>query len=220
MPDNPFTDVFKFLTAGTGDYLTLGPWRFLVLALYWVLLAGSIYFAVRNWQEDPEQRSVAHLGTAIVRVLVGTMWFQGMLWKLPLPLSDGLQYWTGLEATRAAFEFHRELITGFVLPNLRVLGPFVFLAELIFAASFILGFAVRLVGVLGMLYALQLWLGFYRPGDPAEWPWTYFFLIMLIFLFVIYAAGRSLGLDAWLRRNLLAVRDGRGFIGRVLNLAS
>ena len=95
-----------------------------------------------------------------------------------------------------------------------------FFAELIFAASFILGFAVRPVAIVGMLYTLQLWLGFYRPGDPAEWPWTYFFLIMLMFLFVIYAAGRSLGLDAWLRRHVPAVRDRTGFIGRALNLAS
>ncbi len=219
MPKNPFTDVFLFLTGGTDDHLTLGPWRFLLVALYWALLAGSIYFAFRNWREDPAQRSAAHLGTAIVRVLVGTMWFEGMLWKLPLPLSGGLEFWTGQEATRAAFAFHRDLVSGVILPNLRTLGPFVFLAELTFATSFILGFAVRLVGVIGILFALQLWLGFYRPGDPAEWPWAYFFLIMLMFLFVIYAAGRSLGLDAWLRRNVPAVRDGTGVIGRILHLA-
>jgi len=35
------------------------------------------------------------------------------------------------------------------------------------------------------------------------------FLAMLMFLFVIEAAGRSLGLDAWLRHKVPAVRDGR-----------
>lgn len=211
MPKNPFTDVYLFLTGATGDHLTLGPWRFLLLALYWALLLGSIYFAFRNWREDPAQRTGTHLGTAVVRVLVGTMWFEGMLWKLPLPLSGGLEFWTGQMGTRAAFEFHREFVTGFMLPNLRLFGPFVFLAELTFAVSFILGFAVRFVGVIGMFFVLHLWLGFYRPGDPAEWPWAYFFLVMLMFLFVIYAAGRSLGLDAWLRRNVPMVRDGEGF---------
>jgi hypothetical protein len=44
-------------------------------------------------------------------------------------------------------------------------------------------------------------------------------LALLTFLFVIEAAGRSLGLDAWLRRQVLAVRDGKGFIGWFFNIA-
>ncbi len=39
-----------------------------------------------------------------------------------------------------------------------------------------------------------------------------------MFLFTLYAAGRSLGLDAWLRRNFAAVREGRGFVGGFFNL--
>ena len=30
---------------------------------------------------------------------------------------------------------------------------------------------------------------------------------MVMFFFALHAAGRSLGLDAWLRRNVAAVRD-------------
>lgn len=220
MPDNPLNDAFLFFTGATNDYLTLGLWRFLLLALYWALLLGSIFLAFRNWQEDPAQRTGTHLGTAIVRIMIGTMWFEGMLWKLPLPLSSGLEYWTQQEATRAAFEFHREFVTSVLLPNLRLFGPFVFLAELMFSVSLILGFAVRFVGVIGIFFVLQLWLGIYRAGDPAEWPWSYLFLAILMFLFSLYAAGRSLGLDAWLRRNVPAVREGWGFIGWILNRAS
>jgi hypothetical protein len=40
--------------------------------------------------------------------------------------------------------------------------------------------------------------------------------MMLMFLFSLYAAGRSLGLDALLRRDVPSVRDGRTFVGRVL----
>ncbi|MGA8155061.1 MAG: DoxX family protein [Rhodoplanes sp.] len=220
MPDNPLTDAFLFFTGATNDYLTLGPWRFLLVALYWALLLGSIYLAIRNWREDPAQRTGTHLGTAIVRIMIGTMWFEGMLWKLPLPLSGGLEYWTQQEATRAAFEFHREFVTGFLLPNLRLFGPLVFLTELMFSVSLILGFAVRFVGVIGIFFVLQLWLGIYRAGDPAEWPWSYLFLAILMFLFSLYAAGRSLGLDAWLRRSVPAVREGQGFIGGILNRAT
>jgi uncharacterized membrane protein YphA (DoxX/SURF4 family) len=217
MPKNPFTDVWQFLTATTGDYLRLGNWRYLILALFWTLLLASIAAAFRNWQEDSAQRTGRHLGIWLVRVLIGCMWFQGMLWKLPLPASGGLQYWTEQEATHAAFEFHRTFMKDIVLPNMRIFGPIVFLAELAFAASMILGLAVRLVGVLAIAYVLQLWLGLY--GDPAEWPWTYMFLAMLMFLFVLEGAGRSLGFDAWLRRKVPAVRDGKGLIGWFLRFA-
>jgi TQO small subunit DoxD len=217
MPKNPFTDVWQFLTATTGDYLRLGNWRYLILALFWTLLLAGIAVAFRNWQEDSAQRTGRHLGIWLVRVLIGCMWFQGMLWKLPLPVSDGLQYWTEQETTHAAFEFHRTFMKDVVLPHMSLFGPIVFLAELAFAASMILGLAVRLVGVLAIAYALQLWLGLY--GSPAEWPWTYMFLAMLMFLFVLEGAGRSLGFDAWLRRKVPAVRDGKGLIGRFLHIA-
>jgi len=36
---------------------------------------------------------------------------------------------------------------------------------------------------------------------------------------VLDAACRSLGLDAWLRRNVPAVRDGKGVIGWFFNIA-
>ena len=219
MEKNPLTDVWQFLTATTSDYVSLGGWRYLLLALFWALLIASLVVAVRNWRDDPQQRTGRHLGTWLVRVLVGCMWFESMVWKLPLPVSEGLQYWTEQEANRAAFEFHREVVKGFLLPNLRFFGPVVFLAELTFATSMILGVAVRAVGVLAIIFVLQLWLGIYRPGDPAEWPWSYMFLAMLMFLFVLEGAGRSLGLDAWLRRKIPAVRDGKGPIGRFFNIA-
>ena len=217
MPTNPFTDIWHFLTATTGDYLRLGGWRYLVLALFWALLIGGIAIALRNWREDSEQRSGRHLGILLVRVLIGCLWFQGMLWKLPLPVSDGLQYWTEQESTGAAFEFHRTFMKDFVLPHMSVFGPIVFLAELVFAGSLMLGLAVRFVGVLAIAYTLQLWLGLY--GNPSEWPWTYMCLALLTFMLVLDAAGRSLGLDAWLRRNVPAVRDGKGFVGWFFNMA-
>lgn len=220
MPKNPLTDVWQFLTASTSDYLDLGGWRFLILALFWALMLASIVIAVWNWKEDPTQRTGRHIGICVVRVLIGCMWFEGMLWKLPLPLSGGLQYWTEQEATRAAFELHRVFVKDFLLPYLSVFGPIVFLAELTFATSLILGLAVRFVSVLSIAFVLQLWLGIYRPGDPAEWPWSYIFLAMLMFLFALEGAGRYLGLDAWLRRSVAAVRDKKGLLGWFLHVAS
>jgi uncharacterized membrane protein YphA (DoxX/SURF4 family) len=217
MPANPFTDIWHFLTATTNEYLHRGSWRYLIAALFWALLLGSIAIAVRNWREDPTQRTGRHLGIWLVRVLIGIMWFQGMLWKLPLPVSDGLQYWTGQEATSAAFEFHRTFMKDVVLPHMTIFGPIVFLAELVFAGSLLLGLAVRLVGVLAVAYTLQLWLGLYDKSS--EWPWTYMFLALLMFLFAVEGAGRSLGFDGFLRREMPAVRDGKGIVGWFFNIA-
>lgn len=219
MPKNPFTDVWRFLTGTTDDHLALGGWRYLLVLLFLALIAASAVIVWRNWREDPAQRTVAGLGTCGARVLIGCMWFEGMLWKLPLPASEGLRYWTAQEGTRAAFEFHRTLVTEILLPNLHLFGPFVFLAELAFAVSLILGLGVRLAGALGVGFVVQLWLGIYLPGEPAEWPWSYMFLATLMFLFALNAAGRSLGADAWLRRNVAAVREGTSSWGKLLNLA-
>jgi hypothetical protein len=219
MPKNPLTDAWRFLTGTTDDHMALGGWRFLLVALFLALVAAGVAVAWRNWREDPAQRAGAHLGTCGARMLIGCMWFEGMLWKLPLPASEGLRYWTEQEGARAAFEIHRTLVTEFLLPNLHLFGPLVFLAELSFAAALILGLAVRLFGALGILFVLQLWLGIYLPGEPAEWPWSYMFLATLMFLFALNGAGRSLGADAWLRRNVAAVRDGNVPWGRLLKLA-
>jgi hypothetical protein len=40
-----------------------------------------------------------------------------------------------------------------------------------------------------------------------------------MFFFALHAAGRSLGLDAWLRRHVPAVRDGSGLFGKLLHLS-
>lgn len=216
MPQNPLTDAWQFLIGATDDHLQLGDWRYLFVILFLTLLAGAFYIAFRNWQEDPAQRTGRTLGIWSVRVLIGCMWSQSVLWKLPLPVSGGLQFWTEQMANRAAFEFHRALVKNVILPNLHLLGPLVFLTELTLAVSFLLGLGVRFAGVIGMLFVLHLWLAIYLPGDPAEWPWSYVFLVMVMALLALDAAGRSLGLDGWLRRHVPAVRDGKGALGRLL----
>jgi uncharacterized membrane protein YphA (DoxX/SURF4 family) len=216
---NPFSDFWQFVIGNTEDHNALGGWKYVFVALFLALIVASIMIAVRNWREDPSQRTGSHLATWFVRVLVGGMWFQGMLWKLPLPVSEGLKYWTEQMGNRAAFEFHRELVTGLYLPYLYVFNPIIFLAEFTFAVSLILGLGVRLVSALAIIFVLHLWLGIYRPGTPAEWPWSYIFLAIVMFFFSLHAAGRSLGLDAWLRRQAPAVRDGTGFFGKLLHIA-
>ena len=200
---NPFSDAWRFLTGQTGDYEAIGLLRYPLVVLLLVLIAASIAIAVRNWNEDPAQRTGTDLATWVMRVLVGVMWYQGMIWKLPLFTENGLSYWMEQMAGRAAFEVHRELVTNVYLPYFNVLNPIVFLTEFAFAVCLILGVGMRAVATVAVLFSLHLWLGIYNdrgPGDPDEWPWSYIFLAMTHAMFALHAAGRSLGLDAIFRR--------------------
>ena len=208
----PISDLFSFLTADTGDFNALGVWKYALLLVFYALLLAGVALAVVNWREDPRQRDGRTLWLFTTRFLIGCMWFQGTLWKLPFGQQNGLYYWTQQMAGRAAFEIHREFVSQVLLPHFTILNPVVYFAEFGFAAALILGLCVRLASLGAMVFTFNLWLGIYnkRPGDPDEWPWSYIFLVMVLGYFLVDAAGRALGADAWLRRNVAAVRDGRG----------
>jgi hypothetical protein len=89
----------------------------------------------------------------------------------------------------------------------------VFLTELSLAIAFILGFLVRPMGVVGILFVLHLWLGLYL--HPAEWPWLYIFLIFGQGFFFLNNAGKSLGLDALLARAPVGPFAGDGVVARL-----
>ena len=218
----PITDLAQFLAAGTNDYNGLGAWKYLILLLFYALMAGSLVLAVINWQEDRAQRRGTVIYLWVTRILIGCMWFQGTLWKLPFGSHNGLYFWMEQMAGRAAFQVHRDFVTNVLLPNFAIVDPLVYLAELGFAAALVLGLCVRLASLGAVLFTLNLWLGIYikrGPGDPDEWSWSYIFLAMLMGYFLVFAAGRALGADAWIRRHLAAVREGRG-LGAVLRLAT
>ncbi len=217
MRTNPINDSWEFLSGVSGPHLGTGNWRFLLVAVFWVALAASIAIAIRNWRADPAQRISGHFWTWFFRVMIGVMWFEGSLWKLPIP-SGGFQYWLGQEGEFAAFGFYKELVKNVLLPNYALLNWPVFLAEMGMALSFILGLGVRLFAIIGILFTTQLYFGLYQ--HPSEWPWLYVFLIFVQGFFLIHAAGRSLGLDALIRREPFGPFKGDGLIARLYRRAS
>ena len=126
---NPFYDSWLFLIGEDAFHLGIGPWRYLLVAIYWALAIASIYLAYRNWQADPAQRTKAHLGTWLARALIGTMWFEGCLWKLPIP-SDGFKYWLEQEGKYAAWGFYQDFVTSVLLPGFTFMNIVAFLAEI------------------------------------------------------------------------------------------
>jgi hypothetical protein len=207
MKPNPFSDALHFLVHPA--------WT---TAVYWLLLLGSIAIAIYAWRSIASQRSWLNVGNWLCRFFVGTMWWQQTLWKLPPlytdnpsdPANSGLHYWMMREGQSAAIALQADFVNHIVLPHFYLFAPIVYALEVLTAVSLILGIFVRFWGLLGALQVLNLWLGLYNA--EGEWPWTYFFLLVLMAIFTLHRYGRSLGLDAIIAERTASgrIRGGAG----------
>ena len=191
MKPNPLVDVITFLTQSGWPTL----W-------FWLLLVASIVIAAYAFATIAEQRRVSHVTRWLCRLLIGAMWWQQTLWKLPPAYTDrpntpfgttGLAYWMTQMGQHAAIPLQADFVNYIVLPHFYLFAPVVYALEVATAVSLLLGLGVRLFGILGALQILNLWLGLYSA--PGEWPWTYFFLLVLQVIFAVDVYGRSLGID-------------------------
>jgi uncharacterized membrane protein YphA (DoxX/SURF4 family) len=147
------------------------------------------------------------------------MWIQGTIWKLPLPVAAGFKYWLEQEAKYSSIPVLAMLVHSLFIPYIALLQPVVYLLEILFTISLTLGIAVRLSGIVAVLFTIQLWLGLYN--DPTEWPWTYMAIICAHGMFAAACAGRSLGLDHLLRRGLWgAPASSQPLVARIYALSS
>ena len=189
--NNPLSDALHFLF--TASWTT---------GVYWLLILGSIAIAIYAWANIESQRSPRHLSNWIFRLLIGSMWWQQTLWKLPPyytdhpedPTNTGLYYWMTTMGKSASVPLQADFVNNIVLPHFYLFAPGVYGLEVLTAVSLILGIFVRFWGVIGALQILNLWLGLYNA--QGEWPWTYFFLLVLQLIFALHQYGRSLGADA------------------------
>ena len=212
MRPNPITDSIQFLTGSALFYV------FILLVLISLILAAV------NLARDSGQRNLKDLSVFVLRFFIGCMWWQQSLWKLP-PLytdhpdgSGGLRYWVDRMVDGAAFQLQSDFVTQIVQPHFFLFAPIVYASEVLIGISLITGTAVRLFGLIGAAMAINLWLGLYHARG--EWPWTYFFLIVVMLLFVILRAGRSLGGDALIARSLDEARHGGDLRLRILALVT
>src|SRR3954447_7636435 len=205
MNPDPLTDIINFLSQP----------RF-TTAVFWLLLIASFAIAACVYRMIPEQRTASHIGDWLLRLVVVGVWWQQALWKLPPFYTDqpdepfgttGLAAWMKIMGQHASIPPQADFVNNIVLPNFYLFAPLVYGLEVLTAVSLILGLFVRLGGVIGALQIVNLWLGLYSA--PNEWPWTYFFLLLLMASFALHHYGRSLGLDAlllprWNERRTLA----------------
>jgi hypothetical protein len=217
MHDNPIHTFFQILDGNLPDLLNLGGFRWFEVALYWVLLIGSLAIAYTNWRLDPAQRTGTHLSIYAMRLVHAGMWYLGTLWKLPLPISSGFESWLTNTVQYSSFQVHASIMQVF-LDHIAVVQPLVFLLETALAISLMLGIAVRLAGIVGVLFILNLLIGLYN--DPTEWPWTYVGIICAHGMFAVTQAGRSLGVDNLLARRLIPGLPYDGTVVRAISVAT
>ena len=196
MNPDPATDVIAFLTKPA--------WY---TAVFWLLLIASAAIAAYVAARIPQQRNGRDVARWLFRLVIGAMWWQQTLWKLPPYYTDqpdapfgttGLANWMNILGQHASIPLQADFVNNIVLPNFYWFAPVVYAAELLTAISLMLGAFVGLFAIIGALQIINLWLGLYSA--PGEWPWTYFFLIVLQLIFAFDHYGRSLGIDALLGR--------------------
>ena len=189
---NPISDVVQFL---------LQPaWT---TAIFWLLLLGSVAVPAHVFRTMTAQRTIEHIADWLFRLLIGCMWWQQTLWKIPPFYTDhpeqpfgetGLAYWMKVMGRSAAIPLQSDFVNDIVLPHFYLFAPIVYSLEALTAVSLMLGIFVRFWGLIGALQILNLWLGLYNA--EGEWPWTYFFLLVIQLIFAVHHYGRSLGFDA------------------------
>lgn len=89
-----------------------------------------------------------------------------------------------------------------LIPNIQITGWLVWLAEFWIFLSMLLGLLTRLGALVSIGVSLQLYVGLANIPRPFEWEWSYGTIVLLSIALLGAAAGRTFGLDAWLRRKL------------------
>lgn len=105
--------------------------------------------------------------------------------------------------------FFADFLEHVMLPGAYVLAPLILLFEFVLGISLVLGLGVRLTASLGFLMMLAFSLAKPQPGAAAEDPMGVFLftvhsanwpVTLILLLLALAAAGRFLGLDAWIGR--------------------
>ena len=133
----------------------------------------------------------------VARAIVGYMWFQQTLWKLPPDWGGpgGLRLWMEKAGTYSA-PWYRTFVNDIVLPHFDLFAPQVWAGETLIAITLVFGLCGRLGGILGGIMGINLY--FANSRTPGEWYWSYLFIALFGFLFFFTRAGRYLGVDGYL----------------------
>jgi thiosulfate dehydrogenase [quinone] large subunit len=138
---------------------------------------------------------------AIVRILVGYHFLE-VGWpkvargfyrgdSLPRQLAD---------AAADPFGWHRDFILNVVVPHPVFFSHLVAFGEVAIGLSLLTGCLVRVASLFGAFHNFNIWLAVAIPSGNGVQIRLNRLYIFLHLLFVVAAAGRSLGVDGWLKK--------------------
>lgn len=144
------------------------------------------------------QGILARGALVLLRIYLGTIFLVAALPKLQADFTPGLTGFVQHVGLQAGHHFYQPFLQRVVLPNASVFAALVGWAELLVGVTLVLGLMTRLSAAVALVLTLNYMLA------KGAWIWTpssndaAFVAIALALL--IGAAGRTLGLDAFLAR--------------------
>ncbi|MBF6589442.1 MAG: hypothetical protein IVW57_02785 [Ktedonobacterales bacterium] len=150
--------------------------------------------------------ALAGAAFAAVRIATGFLWYQAIFFKLP-GHTTGFHTELLAVARYAWMPGYGALVRALLVPspNDIIFSYLIFFLEGLIAISLLFGVLARLGALVGMLWAAQLFIGL--AYSPDTWAWSYGMLVMLNALLALLAAGRSFGVDRWLRPRMLRAAE-------------
>ncbi len=142
------------------------------------------------------------LSLLVLRIIIGLMWLSEGVIKLidrnsnPNDDFHGLLFQIKYMAQTNPFSFVSSMINSYLVPNYVLLSWIVILLEIGLAVSVIFGVFSRIGSVIGMIYALILYVS--TLGWPNEWIWSYFMIVMAMLVIFISSFEMRIGLDQYL----------------------
>ena len=138
----------------------------------------------------------------VLRVIIGLMWLSEAFIKIIKrstnnQLSDYNNFLLELHqmADTNPFGFISQIINNLLIPNYLLLLIVVVLLEIWLGIAVIGGIFSRVGSIIGIIYALILYLATLGWGD---WPWSYFMIIMAMLVVFISGFQMRIGLDSYL----------------------
>ena len=151
-------------------------------------------FLGRNFQQPTSLGYVA-----MVRIFIGVHYLIVAWPKVTGMTGESLAAQLSRTAARDPLPFHREFITGFVIPNAGAFSYLVAWGEVAIGISLLVGCFVRVSSAFAVFHNLNILLAVALPAGGAQVGINLYFIASEL-AFFFSAAGRSLGLDGLLKK--------------------
>lgn len=158
-----------------------------------------------NWKMEGTPGVSPSVSLGLFRMMFGVLYLDMAFQKAPWVISDGQRFgwlygWIWTEIKHPTFELYKNFLQNIVLPNFTMFGYLTFFTEIALGLSLLLGMFTVLGGIGGALWQVNIAMGAYSV--PGEWYWIWPLLIAPQLVFAHSRAGRSLGIDQLLWKQL------------------